>query len=150
MAATTGMLIAGYMSVRIRSIVITPISTMSIASTTKVYGLRRARRTIHIGDAPGTFRTCTHEWVHPFSFTARANRDSKNQACIPLARGTGDRFPTGGLIALCTNASLAVGWYTGERGQVTAFRLSGLQDRLHFPDDYAFETASCSDCAISK
>src|SRR5437016_7614980 len=51
------------------------------------------------------------------------------QACIPLARGTGDRFPTGGLIALCTNASLAVGWQTGERGQVTAFRLSGLQDR---------------------
>src|SRR6266446_279876 len=110
MAATTGMLISGYMSVGIRKIVITPISTMSIASTTKVYGLRRARRTIHIGDAPGTFPTCNREWVHPPPFTARANRDSKNQSCIPLAHGPADRFPTGGLIAHCTNALLAVAW----------------------------------------
>src|SRR6266550_1099315 len=102
MAATTGMLISGYMSVGIRKIVITPIRTMSIASTTKVYGLRRARRTIHTGDAPGTFRTCTREWVHAFSFTARANRDSENQACIPLAHRPSDRFPTGDLIAHCT------------------------------------------------
>src|SRR5260370_42495763 len=48
MAATTGMLISGYMSVGIRRTVITPISTISIARTTKVYGRRSARRTIHM------------------------------------------------------------------------------------------------------
>jgi len=36
MAATTGMLISGYMSVGIRRIVIMPIRTMSMANTTKV------------------------------------------------------------------------------------------------------------------
>jgi hypothetical protein len=41
------------MSVGIRRTVITPISTISIASTMKVYGRRSARRTIHMGQLLG-------------------------------------------------------------------------------------------------
>src|SRR5438477_2779187 len=48
MAATTGMSICGNMSAGIFRIVDTPIRTISIANTMNVYGLRRARRTIHM------------------------------------------------------------------------------------------------------
>ncbi len=44
----TGMLMLGKMSVGVRKIASTPITKMSIAITTNVYGRRNASRTIHI------------------------------------------------------------------------------------------------------
>ena len=48
MTVTTGMLIAGKMSMGMEVIDTTPRTAINSASTTKVYGRRRARRTIHI------------------------------------------------------------------------------------------------------
>src|SRR5215475_11502593 len=48
MMLTTGMLMLGKMSVGVRLIASNPITRMRIASTTNVYGRRRANLTIHI------------------------------------------------------------------------------------------------------
>src|SRR2546430_9536964 len=160
MAATTGMLICGNMSAGMRRMVVTPISTMSIASTMKVYGLRRARRTIHIGYAPQTFRTCAREWVRSFHGPCQSGFE-ENQACTPRDRGHGDRSPTGDLIAHCTVACSRLVNEGARRGHSgSLFRTSkidrarakpGPGRRLLFRDDpYAFETVACSALAISR
>src|SRR5262249_40839166 len=48
MTETTGMLMSGKISVGVRAIVSAPRMPMRSASTVKVYGRRRARRTIHM------------------------------------------------------------------------------------------------------
>src|SRR5689334_6376894 len=54
MTEMTGMLISGKMSMGVRAIVSTPPMAMSIAMTMKVYGRRRARRTIHMASENAT------------------------------------------------------------------------------------------------
>src|SRR6516165_9373711 len=67
MMLTTGMLILGNTSVGVRRIETAPKIRIKIASTTKVYGRRRARRTIHMTTTPvyDYFR----EVAHPLSAT---------------------------------------------------------------------------------
>src|SRR5215210_5852490 len=66
MTLMTGMSIFGKMSTRIVTTDRTPATAINSASTTKVYGRRRASRTIHIGfaghrDKDGTARS-TAKW----------------------------------------------------------------------------------------
>src|ERR1700759_80561 len=56
MTLTTGILMAGKISVDIRAIVTTPRRTIKIAITVKVYGRLSANRTIHMAEVTPWFK----------------------------------------------------------------------------------------------
>ena len=103
--ATTGMSISGRMSVGICSTSKTPITMMSMATTTKVYGRRRARLTIHMAgrqgasargvprcvgagsarNAPGAARECEIRTCRPADSAVHAVSQAAIRRAVALA-----------------------------------------------------------------
>src|SRR5260370_4253862 len=85
MMLTTGMLILGNMSVGVRMIASGPRMSRSMASTTNVYGLRRASRTIHMIHSIASAHSQARRKVtvgreHPMFHSRICGRPSKYQA----------------------------------------------------------------------
>src|SRR5882762_7335513 len=91
---TTGMLMFGNISVGVRTIASVPMMRMSMATTTNVYGLRRASRTIHmnhsIASAPSEgSRNITFAIKHPVFHRYFDERQSSYHATGEAVKDTG-------------------------------------------------------------